>query len=119
MQVYEEIKTTWGLTKEAAAQLGSDTDPRVNHSLPHNDSHYLTQNMGLQIYNTYVKPHLTKEEREYPILVIWQLLSEARKVSEIDLSRRYTALLQPTKTTTIAGLTALYQKQIDEETELR
>ena len=115
MQVYEAVKTQWGLAKEAAEQLGSDTDPLVKQSL----SHYLVQNMGLQTYNTYVKPHLTKEEREDPILIIWQLLSEARKVSEIDLSRRYTALLQPTKATNIAGLTALYQQQIDEETELR
>ena len=52
-------------------------------------------------------------------MIIWQLLSEARKVSELALSKRYSAFLQPQRATTIAELTALYQQHIDEETELR
>ena len=115
LQAYEELKSSWYLTKQEATRLGSDIDPLVGQSL----SNYLVKNMGLHTYQTYVKPHLTKEERECPILIIWQLLSEARKISEIDLSNRYTALLQPTRATSIAQLTALYQQQIDEETELR
>ena len=115
MQAYEEVKGDWEMNKEAAAELGRDIEPLVKQSL----AQYLIRNMGAAVYTTYVKPHLAKEERECPIMLIWQLLSEARKVSEIDLSARYTALLQPTPATSIAGLTAMYQQQIDEECELR
>ena len=115
MQAYEELRDDWSMDKEAAAELGRDIDPLVKQSL----AQYLVKNMGTAVYTIYVKPHLTKEERECPIMIIWQLLAEARRVSEIDLSARYTALLQPTPATSIAGLTAMYQKQIDEECELR
>ena len=70
---------------------------------------HIVRNMGSGIYNTFVKPQLTKEARECPVMLIWQLLAEARKVSEVDLSKRYTALLQPQRAKTIVGLTALYQ----------
>ena len=40
-------------------------------------------------------------------------------MSEVDLSARYTALLQPKPATSIATLTTMYQRQVDEEAELR
>ena len=115
LQAHEELRTNWDMTKEAAANIDFDIDTLVKQSL----APYLTRNMGATVYSTYIKPHLTKEERECPIMIIWQLLSEARKVSELALSKRYSALLQPQRATTIAGLTAQYQQQVDEETELR
>ena len=115
MQKYEELRSDWDMTKGAAVQLGCNTDPLVKQAL----AQYLTKNMGTAVYNTFVRPQLTKEDRECPIMLIWQLLAEARKVSEVDLSRRYTALLQPQRATTMAQLTTLYQQQIDEEMELR
>ena len=60
LQAYEELSTDWSMTKEAAATIGSDIDALVKQSLaPH-----LIRNMGTAIYSTYVKPHLTKDERE-------------------------------------------------------
>lgn len=115
MDIYEQVKGDWGMTKEAAAGLGSGIDPLVKQSL----ARHLVNNMGTGVYNTYVQPHLTKEERECPIIIVWQLLSEARNVSEVDLSIRYTALLQPKPATSIAALTTMYQGQVDEEAELR
>ena len=115
MDIYEQVKGDWGMTKEAAAGLGSGIDPLVKQSL----ARHLVNNMGTGVYNTYVQPHLTKEERECPIIIVWQLLSEARNVSEVDLSIRYTALLQPKPATSIAALTTMCQGQVDEEAELR
>ena len=115
MQIYEEVKGDWDMSKEAAGGLGCGIDPLVKQSL----ARHLIDNMGIAIYNTYVQPHLTKEERECPITIVWQLLSEARNVSEVDLSARYTALLQPKPATSIATLTTMYQRQVDEEAELR
>ena len=103
------------MAAEAAERLGDRVDQLVKQSM----ARHIVRNMGSGIYNTFVKPQLTKEARECPVMLIWQLLAEARKVSEVDLSKRYTALLQPQRAKTVAGLTALYQHQIDEETELR
>ena len=115
IQIFEEVKSDWGMTAEAAERLGDRVDQLVKQSM----ARHIVRNMGSGIYNTFVKPQLTKEARECPVMLIWQLLAEARKVSEVDLSKRYTALLQPQRAKTVAGLTALYQHQIDEETELR
>lgn len=114
-QIYEEIKGHWDMAPDEAATLSEGVDVLVQQAM----ARHLTKNMGTGVYNTFVKPQLSKEARECPIMLIWQLLAEARKVSEIDLSTRYTALLQPQKARTIAGLTALYQHQVDEEAELR
>ena len=110
----QEVKQDTTMTREQAAQHAEDTDPLVSMAL----AKFLTNNMGTQTYHKYVRSQLDKSERECPIMIAWQLLAEARKVSELDLAKRYVKLLQPTKPRTPQQLTAAYQTQVDEEEEL-
>jgi len=115
MPYLKEMKADLDFDKEAAAEVGRYTDPLVARAMLSS----LRKNMGTGTYDTYVKPHLTKQERECPILVAWQILSEARKVSEVDLSKRYTAVLEPARASTVAQLAAVHQQHVDETAELR
>lgn len=112
----QEVKDDPNMPRERAVQYGNDTDPLVAMAL----SKYLTNNMGTNTYQKYVRSPMDKSERENPILITWQLLpvSEARNVSELDLAKRYVKLLQPTKPRTARQLTTAYQVQVDEEEEL-
>ena len=102
------------MTRDTASQYSEDTDPLVSMAL----AKHLTTNMGANTYQKYVRSQLGKNERDSPILIAWQLLAEARKVSELDLAKRYVKLLQPTTPRTPQQLTVAYQAQIDEEEEL-
>jgi hypothetical protein len=102
------------MTRDTASQYSEDTDPLVSMAL----AKHLTTNMGANTYQKYVRSQLGKSERDSPILIAWQLLAEARKVSELDLAKRCVKLLQPTTPRTPQQLTVAYQAQIDEEEEL-
>ena len=110
----QEVKSDPTMTRTQAAAFSEGTDPLVAMAL----AKHLTNNMGTNTFHKYVRSQLEKGERECPILIAWQLLAEARKVSELDLAKRYVKLLQPTKPRTPTQLTAAYQVQADEEEEL-